>query len=180
MVIFDVEGQIIEDPDLLLGDLTEKTLDVVHTWVVDEPEKGHYETIAEYPNGGKDIEWKIDTPEKGHWETRDQDGELVEHFDGFIPDDLPHEESHPDIWVYAVYTPHSEEEIAKTQRDNQISILKASLSATDYAVIKVYEAMVTGDALPDDEAERYAEVITQRRQWRSQINELEQEVNQNG
>lgn len=55
----------------------------------------------------------------------------------------------------------------------QIAVLKQQLADTDYTVIKVYEAMVTGDALPDDEAERYAEVITQRRQWRSQINELE-------
>lgn len=60
--------------------------------------------------------------------------------------------------------------------EQQIATLKAKLTDTDYAVIKVYEAVVTGDALPDDEAERYAEVITQRRQWRSQINKLEQEV----
>lgn len=65
--------------------------------------------------------------------------------------------------------------------DQQIQTLKSQLAQSDYAVIKVYEAMVTGDALPDDEAERYAEIITQRREWRSQINQLEAEAeNQNG
>lgn len=181
MVIFDTEGKVVEDPDLLLGQIEYKSIDVVHSWVVDEPEKGHWETIAEYPNGGKDIEWQVDAPESGHWETRDQEGELVEHFDGIIPDDLPREEQHPDIWQYAVYTPYTEEEITKMQRDNQIAELKGNLASTDYTVIKVYEAMVTGDALPDDEAERYAEIITQRREWRSQINQLEAEAeNQNG
>lgn len=62
-----------------------------------------------------------------------------------------------------------------------ISQLKSQLSQTDYAVIKVYEAMVTGEPLPDEENERYAELITQRRQWRAQINQLEAEVtSQNG
>ena len=27
-----------------------------------QEEKGHYETIAEYPNGGKDIQWIVDQP----------------------------------------------------------------------------------------------------------------------
>lgn len=55
----------------------------------------------------------------------------------------------------------------------QIAELKQKLLDTDYTVIKVYEAMVTGEALPDEDAERYAEVIEQRKAWRIQINELE-------
>lgn len=57
--------------------------------------------------------------------------------------------------------------------DSQITELKRKLLETDYTVIKVYEAMVTGEALPDEDAERYAEVIEQRKAWRIQINELE-------
>lgn len=57
--------------------------------------------------------------------------------------------------------------------DLQISELKQKLYDTDYAVIKVYESMVTGEALPDEDAERYAEIIEQRKAWRVQINELE-------
>lgn len=55
----------------------------------------------------------------------------------------------------------------------QISELKQKLLDTDYMVIKVYESMVTGEVLPDEDAERYAEVIEQRKAWRIQINELE-------
>lgn len=57
--------------------------------------------------------------------------------------------------------------------DIQIDRLKSSLAQTDYAVIKVYEAMVTGDELPEEDAQRYAEIIAQRKEWRSKINELE-------
>lgn len=55
----------------------------------------------------------------------------------------------------------------------QIAELKQKLLETDYTVIKVYEAMVTGEPLPDEDAERYAEVIEQRKVWRIQINQLE-------
>lgn len=33
-----------------------------HEAVQSVKEQGHYETIAEYPNGGKDIKWVIDIP----------------------------------------------------------------------------------------------------------------------
>ena len=62
----------------------------------------------------------------------------------------------------------------------QIAQLKTQLASTDYAVIKVYEAMVTGDELPEEEASRYAEMIVQRREWRSQINELEASLEEGG
>ena len=57
--------------------------------------------------------------------------------------------------------------------DAKIEALKSRLYETDYVVIKVYESMVTGDALPEEEAARYAEIISQRQEWRAQINELE-------
>ena len=62
----------------------------------------------------------------------------------------------------------------------QIAQLKQQLAATDYAVIKVYEAMVTGDELPEEEASRYADMIVQRREWRSQINDLEASLEEGG
>lgn len=55
----------------------------------------------------------------------------------------------------------------------QIAELKQKLLETDYTVIKVYEATITGEPLPDEDAERYAEVIEQRKAWRIQINQLE-------
>lgn len=55
----------------------------------------------------------------------------------------------------------------------QIQSYKAKLASSDYAVIKVYEAMVTGESLPEEEASRYSDLIIQRREWRQKINELE-------
>lgn len=64
--------------------------------------------------------------------------------------------------------------------DQQINELKSKLAQTDYVAIKVYEAMVSEEAIPDEDATRYAEIIAQRKEWRQQINQLEREVNQNG
>lgn len=60
--------------------------------------------------------------------------------------------------------------------DQQITELKSKLAETDYVVIKVYEAMVAESEIPDEDASRYAEIITQRQQWRQQINDLEASV----
>lgn len=60
--------------------------------------------------------------------------------------------------------------------DHQITELKSKLAETDYVVIKVYEAMVAESEIPDEDASRYAEIITQRQQWRQQINDLEASV----
>lgn len=57
--------------------------------------------------------------------------------------------------------------------DGQIAELKQKLAETDYMVVKVYEAMITGEELPEDDTNRYSDAIIQRQQWRSQINELE-------
>lgn len=51
------------------------------------------------------------------------------------------------------------------RRAQRIAWLKAQLSATDYAVIKIAE----GAAAPEE----YADVIAQRQAWRDEINELE-------
>lgn len=49
--------------------------------------------------------------------------------------------------------------------EEQISILQAKLTATDYVVIKIAEGAAARD--------EYADVIEQRRQWREEINQLE-------
>ena len=56
-------------------------------------EQGHYETIAEYPNGGKDVEWVVDIPAV----------EAKEAYDEY-----------EDIEVYIPYT---EQELLKRQQD---------------------------------------------------------------
>lgn len=62
MRIFDITKttELTEEPNLELGYLREDTLTIHHEAVVGVEEQGHWVTIAEYPNGGKDVEWVVD------------------------------------------------------------------------------------------------------------------------
>lgn len=56
----------------------------------------------------------------------------------------------------AIYSPLPEKQIVR---------LKKKLSDTDYIVVKIAEGAAT--------AEEYADIISQRQEWRNEINELE-------
>lgn len=101
--------------------------------------QGHYETVKEYPNGGKEVEWVVDVPGVEAREAYDE---------------------YEDVQVY---TPYTEKELA----NREIAELKAKLSATDYQAIKYAEGVLT--------AEEYADMKAQRQEWRTRINELEEE-----
>lgn len=63
MRIFDENGRELKSPDLEKGYLKNDSLFIVrHKEIKAVEEIGHYEVIAEYPNGGKDIKWVVDTP----------------------------------------------------------------------------------------------------------------------
>lgn len=62
MKIIDETGAVIESPDLALGYLADDTEPVEHPAVEGVEEVSHYETVAEYPNDGKDVRKIIDTP----------------------------------------------------------------------------------------------------------------------
>lgn len=62
MKIIDENGAAIETPDLTLGYLVDETEPVEHPAVEGVEEVSHYETVAEYPNGGKDVRKVIDVP----------------------------------------------------------------------------------------------------------------------
>ena len=50
------------DYDLTKGRMVER-IEIVHHDAVDGVSGvGHYETVAEYPNGGKDVIWVVDVP----------------------------------------------------------------------------------------------------------------------
>lgn len=111
MKTFDSKGNLIIEPDLEKGYLTVKEKPIYHKWIIDKHEESHTETIREYPNGGKDVKIVIDVEESGHWETKDANGNEVEHFEGFIPDDLPHDAEVEDIYQYQLYTPYTKKEL---------------------------------------------------------------------
>lgn len=62
MKIIDENGAAIENPDLTLGYLVDDTEPVEHPAVEGVEEQWHWETVTEYPNGGKDVQKIIDVP----------------------------------------------------------------------------------------------------------------------
>lgn len=183
MIVLDENGVVVENPDLETGHLVDSVIDVDHTWVVDKPSTGHWETVAEYPNGGKDISWVIDEDEEGHWETKDKDGNVISNFDGFIPDDWPKEETHSSVWCFCKYVKYTEDELEEMKRlqteaekNELISSLKDELAKFDYVSSKIVDYQVLGIDLSEEESERYRSILEQREQWREQIRQLEAEI----
>ena len=63
MRIFDENGIEIESPDLEKGYLKNDSLFIMHHEEIKGVEEvGHYEVVAEYENGGQDVEWIVDIP----------------------------------------------------------------------------------------------------------------------
>jgi hypothetical protein len=62
MKIIDENGAAIETPDLTLGYLVGGTEPVEHPAVEGVEEVSHYETVTEYPGGGRDVRKVIDVP----------------------------------------------------------------------------------------------------------------------
>lgn len=63
MRILDLDGKELKSPDLSMGYLTEEKILIAHHEAVEAvEEQWHYETVAEYPNGGKDVAKVIDAP----------------------------------------------------------------------------------------------------------------------
>lgn len=62
MEIYNDAMERIENPDLTLGYLMPGTRTEHHEAVEGVTEVWHYETIAVYPNGGKDIRKVVDVP----------------------------------------------------------------------------------------------------------------------
>lgn len=60
--IYNENMERIENPDLTLGYLKPGTRTEHHEVVEGVQEVWHYETVAEYPNGGKDVQRVVDVP----------------------------------------------------------------------------------------------------------------------
>ena len=63
MRILDENGNELETYDDTKGYLIDDKVLIAHHGAVEAvPDEGHFETIAEYPNGGKDVNWVVDKP----------------------------------------------------------------------------------------------------------------------
>lgn len=191
MNVFDSNMNYIESPNLEREYLTRKTAKLTWNYILESEEEGHYITLVEYPNGGKDVDWVVDVPEVGHWETRYEDGTLVdmEHYDG---DEQPdeswdHTVEYTTYWDYNLYTLYTEEEleqITKEKEKEQLLIqlwdLEQKMYESDAVVMQIVEQQILGVEVMDADAQHYAEVIAQRMDWRSQIAELKSQIQQDG
>lgn len=62
MKILDETGAVLESPDLMLGYLTDDTEPLAHPAQQAVAEIAHYETVAEYPSGGRDVRKVVEVP----------------------------------------------------------------------------------------------------------------------
>lgn len=76
MKIIDSNGVEIANPDLTKGYLKPETQTVHHDAVAGVEEVSHYETIAEYPNGGKDVRKVVDVPGVAAQDAYDEEVEV--------------------------------------------------------------------------------------------------------
>ena len=111
--------EILKEYDLSKGEIVKDKLIIHHDEIIGQKEEGHYETVAEYKNGGKDIKWVIDKP-------------YIEHIDAYDEEE-----------EIGVYIPYSEEEIQKIKDENELYRLKDEIASTDYEALKYAEGWFT-------------------------------------
>lgn len=75
-IIDDKTGLEIQSPDLTVGYLTADTRTIYHDAVAAVEEVSHYVTIAEYPNGGKDVRKVVDVPGVAAQDAYDEEVEV--------------------------------------------------------------------------------------------------------
>lgn len=116
MKIIDENGVELVDYDPKKGYLKEDEIFFKHHEAVEgTEEQGHFEVIAEYPNGGKEVEWVVDVPATLSIEAYDE----YEKVHRFIP--------------------YTAKEIAK----RRVEELKQMLADTDFQILKIVEGATT-------------------------------------
>lgn len=122
MRIFDELDNLLETFDETKGYLKNDSLFIRHHEAVEAvEEQGHWETLAEYPNGGKDVDWVIDVPAVEAKEAWDEYEDILR------------------------FVPFSVEELA----ERRVADLKGKLFDTDYKILKIVEGASTISEMAD-------------------------------
>ena len=79
MKIIDESGNIVENSDLEKGYLEPAKETVHHEAVEEVKEEFHYETIAEYPNGGKDVKKVVDVEGVEAKDAQDEEVDVMKY-----------------------------------------------------------------------------------------------------
>lgn len=126
MRILDVNGNEAQNPDLDLGYLTNDRIFIAHHEAVEAvKEVYHYETVREYPNGGRDVKKVVDVPAVEGKEAWDE---------------------YEDIQRYTLYTP--EEYAERHKYDNvpttetRIAVLESTVSELTNMIAVMMATMV--------------------------------------
>ena len=117
MEIYNGNMERIENPDLSLGYLTPGKRTEHHAAVQGVAEQWHYETVAEYPNGGKDIRRVVDVP----------GAEAREAWDEEI--------------AIQVYTPYTQEELDRMEAERNKPTTEQLLAALEEENRQLKEAL---------------------------------------
>ena len=117
MEIYNENMVRIENPDLSLGYLTPGKRTEHHAAVQGVAEQWHYETVAEYHNGGKDIRRVVDVPGV---EARDAWDEEI---------------------AIQIYTPYTQEELDRMEDERNRPTTEARLRAVE-ETLAAYEDML--------------------------------------
>lgn len=117
MEIYNGNMERIENPDLSLGYLVPGKRTEHHAAVQGVAEQWHYETVAEYPNGGKDIRRVVDVP----------GAEAREAWDEEI--------------AIQVYTPYTQEELDRMEAERNKPTTEQLLAALEEENRQLKEAL---------------------------------------
>ena len=117
MEIYNGNMERIENPDLSLGYLTPGKRTEHHAAVQGVAEQWHYETVAEYPNGGKDIRRVVDVP----------GAEAREAWDEEI--------------AIQIYTPYTQEELDRMEAERNKPTTEERLAALEEENRQLKEAL---------------------------------------
>lgn len=135
---------LLEECDLELGYFKTCKETTLHDAIEETEEVGHYEILAEYENGGQDVEWVIDIPGR---EAQEAWAEEIE---------------------YSLYIPYSENYLKKKYYENEIEKYQQKLTDSDFKAIKYMEGWYTEEEYQHikltrnsyrEEIRRYTELI---------------------
>lgn len=133
MKVFNKEKtKELNDYDLTKGYLKEDTITTHYDEIQEVKEISHYETIATYENGGKDVIKVIDVEGVKYQPSRDEEEKIF------------------------VYIPYTKDEIKNIEINNRINELKQLLFNTDYRALKYVDGCYTDEEYKPYKEERQA------------------------
>ena len=122
MIVYNKsKTKVLENYDLKKGYLKEDIITIHHDAIKGQEEKGHYETIATYENGGKDVKYIIDQPQINACDEYDEKIEIK------------------------VYIPYTNAELTKLEKIQRLNELKALLHELDSYTFAYLDKFITSE-----------------------------------